>query len=233
VRLVRRTLSNIDVVARRGGELVGLVLALLPLAKDGCGSAGFHQNQASNLPTEVLSDSTLLTWWMMGPKTRGGLMVTPSKEVFSSLINFQKACSAKVLEANFVRDTSMSEQRSGRYSPRYLSPPGASRPFSSQTLALYSFQSFSVKLYVSHFSALAVNKDSRVRSLDSAVHDSCNGTEHISDKPSPWESVSYLVMTTRWTSGLFFLIDFKTFNSFIECAVLITKSAYALSPIDC
>lgn len=43
--------------------------------------------------------STLLTWWMIGPKTRGGLMVAPSNEGFSSWMNFQNAFSAKVLDA--------------------------------------------------------------------------------------------------------------------------------------
>lgn len=72
-------------------------------------------------------------------------MVTPSKFGFSSLMNFQNAFSARVLEAGYQRLNIKKE--SGI--PRYLSPPGASRPFSSQTPALYSFQSFSVNLDVS------------------------------------------------------------------------------------
>lgn len=52
-----------------------------------------------NAPTEVLRASRLLTWWMIGPKTRGGLTVAPSNEGFSSLMYFQNAFSAKVLDA--------------------------------------------------------------------------------------------------------------------------------------
>jgi len=99
-----------------------------------------------DVPTEVLSESRLLTWWMIGPKTRGGLMVTPSKFGFSSLMNFQNAFSARVLEAG---DQQRSRLKDGMKLPLYLSPPGASRPFSSQTPALYSFQSFSVNLDIS------------------------------------------------------------------------------------
>jgi hypothetical protein len=101
-----------------------------------------------DVPTEVLSESRLLTWWMIGPKTRGGLMVTPSKFGFSSLMNFQNAFSARVFEAVYQQTSRLKDEVK---LPLYLSPPGASRPFSSQTPALYSFQSFSVNLYVSLF----------------------------------------------------------------------------------
>ena len=59
--------------------------------------------------------------------------------------------------------------------PLYLSPPGASRPFSSQTPALYSFQSFSVNLYISLFN-FHMGNHLRMRSLNSGVHDSSDGT---------------------------------------------------------
>jgi hypothetical protein len=58
-----------------------------------------HDDGIEDVPTEVLRESRLLTWWMIGPKTRGGLMVTPSKFGLSSLMNFQNAFSARVLEA--------------------------------------------------------------------------------------------------------------------------------------
>jgi hypothetical protein len=140
--------------------------------------------------------------------------------------------------------------------PRYLSPPGASRPFSSQTPALYSFQSFSVKLYIRLFDEHR-GKDVRVGSLNSGIHNRSDRTgyqrpfgtisEYLPGNDDPlnlWVVLLNRLQDTNssidcWVEKLLGIIglhmerrgcmgnSIDSLDSFVECSIL--TSAITLS----
>lgn len=122
-----------------------------------------HLRHAGETHFNLSGDST---WWMIGPNTKGGLIVAKSQEGLLSSINSTTSASASPSHPQEEgthstppsqpgSTTSHQHPSSSRkeiwgkrtFEARYLSLPGASSPFSSITFGEYSFQSRSSIVY--------------------------------------------------------------------------------------